>query len=57
MNIPVTSLVAILVIIDKCTRKFPGLPFFVNGKNVTADDVIKALKDLLPLELMYIIKE
>ena len=27
MNIPITSLVAILVIIDNCTRKFLGLTF------------------------------
>lgn len=55
MNIPITSLVAILVIIDNCTRKCLGLPVFVNGKNVTADDIIKALKDVLPHELMHII--
>jgi hypothetical protein len=55
MNIPVASLVEILVIIDNCTRKCLGLPVFVNGKNVTADDVIKALKDMLPPELMHII--
>jgi len=55
MNIPVASLVEILVIINNCTRKFIGLPVFVNGKNVTADDVIKALKDMLPPELMHII--
>jgi len=52
---PITSLVGILVIIDNCTRKCPGLPVFVNGKNVTADDVIEALKDILPPELMRII--
>ena len=55
MNIPVASLVEILVIIDNCTRKCLGLPVFVNGKNVTADDVIKALKDMSPPELMHII--
>jgi hypothetical protein len=54
MNIPVASLVEILVIIDNCTRKCLGLPVFVNGKNVTADGVIKALKDMLPPELMHI---
>lgn len=57
MNIPITSLVAILVIIDNCTRKCLGLPVFVNGKNVTADDVIKALGGVLPPELMYLISD
>lgn len=57
MNIPITSLVAILVIIDNCTRKCLGLPVFLSGKNVTADNVIKALRGLLPPELMYIISD
>ena len=57
MNIPITSLVAILVIIDNYTRKCLGLPVFVSGKNVTADDVIKALRILLPPELKYIISD
>ena len=57
MNIPITFLVAILVIIDNCTRKCLGLPVFLSGKNVTADNVIKALRGLLPPELMYIISD
>jgi transposase InsO family protein len=57
MNIPITSLVAILVIIDNCTRKCLGLPVFVNGKNVTADDVIKALRCVLHPGLTYIISD
>jgi transposase InsO family protein len=57
MNIIITSLVAILVIIDNCTRKCLGLPLFLKGKRVTADDVIKALEDRLPPELKYIISD
>jgi transposase InsO family protein len=49
--------VAIVVIIDNFTRKLLVLPVFVNGKNVTADDVIKALICLLPPELMHVISD
>lgn len=57
MNIPITSLVAVLVIIDNCTRKCLGLPVFIKGRSVTADDVIKALDEVLPPELRYIISD
>ena len=57
MNIIVTSLAAILVIIDNCTRKCIGLPVFMTGRRVTADDVIKALEERLPSELRYIISD
>ncbi len=57
MNVVITSLVAILVIIDNCTRKCLGLPVFINGRKVTADDVIRALEDRLPSELRYIISD
>jgi transposase InsO family protein len=57
MNITITSLVAILVIIDNCTRKCLGLPVFIKGRKVTADDVIKALEDRSPPELRYIISD
>lgn len=57
MNIIITTLVAILVIIDNCTRKCFGLPVFIKGMKVTADDVIKALENRLPPELRYIISD
>ena len=57
MNIIVTYLAAILAIIDNCTRKCIGLPVFMTGRSVTADDVIKALEERLPLELKYIISD
>ncbi len=57
MNVIVTSLAAILVIIDNCTRKCIGLPVFMTGRRVTADDVIKALEERLPSELRYIISD
>lgn len=56
-NVIITSLVAILVIIDNCTRKCLGLPVFIKGRKITADDIIKALKNRLPPELKYIISD
>ena len=57
MKVVITSLVAILVIIDNCTRRCLGLPVFIKGRKVTADDVIRALEDRLPPELRYIISD
>jgi len=57
MNICITSLAAILVILDNCTRKCIGLPVFMTGRSVTADDVISALETSLPLDLKYIISD
>lgn len=55
--ITMSSLVAVLVIIDNCTRKCFGLPLFIQGKRVNADDIIKALeKQLLP-DLKYLISD
>jgi len=57
LNVVITSLVAILVIVDSCTRKCLGLPVFIKGRKITADDVIKALENRLPPELKYIISD
>jgi len=57
MNVIVTSLAAVLVILDNCTRKCIGLPLIMKGRGVTADDVIKALEERLPSELRYIISD
>jgi len=57
MNVVITSLMAIMVIIDNCTRKCLGLPVFIKGWKVTADDVIKALENRLLPELKYIISD
>jgi hypothetical protein len=48
---------AILVIVDNCTRKCLGLPMFTAGVHVTAEEVVAALKDLLPLQLHYLIAD
>lgn len=57
-QIPVVALwVAILVIVDNCTRQSLGLPIFFAGAHVTAEIVIAALKDFLPSQLHYLIAD
>jgi transposase len=53
----VTSWFAILVIIDNCTRVCYGLPLFITGAKVTAEEVVNALQSLLPPELMFLISD
>jgi len=44
-NLPmVFAFVAILVVIDNCTRQCLGIPMFVAGANVTAEMVLDSLK-------------
>lgn len=49
--------IAILVIVDNCTRRCLGLPLFLMGAHVTAELVAEALKALLPKELEYLISD
>lgn len=49
--------IAVLVIVDNCTRRCVGLPLFTLGAHVTADLVVEALKLLLPKELQYLIAD
>jgi transposase InsO family protein len=49
--------IAVLVVIDNCTRRCLGLPLFVAGVNVTADVVAEALSVLLPPELRFLISD
>ncbi len=46
----ITAWVAILVIVDNCTRQCIGLPLFMVGPHVTAQMVVDALKEVLPAE-------
>ena len=48
---------AILVALDNCTRQCFGLPLFVTGAKVTAQQVVEALEALLPPELQYLISD
>lgn len=56
-ELPVTVWIAILVITDNCTRQCLGLPLFVAGAKVTSEMIVKALKELLPPELCFLITD
>jgi transposase InsO family protein len=49
--------IAILVVVDNCTRQSLGLPLFVTGAKVTAQMVVEALRQLLPTELQFLISD
>lgn len=53
----VTAWIAVLVIVDNCSRQCLGVPLFVAGSRVTADMVVAALQDLLPPELQFLISD
>lgn len=53
----VTTWIAILVIIDNCTRQCLGLPLFLAGPRVTSEMIIEALHVLLPPELRFLISD
>jgi transposase InsO family protein len=53
----ITAWIAILVIIDNCTRQSLGLPLFVAGASVTAEMIVEALRTLLPPELHFLISD
>ena len=56
--LPVTTLwIAILVVVDNCTRQCLGLPLFVAGAHVTAELIAEALRVLLPPELQFLISD
>lgn len=52
-----TVWVAVLVVVDSCTRKCLGLPLFMAGVNVIAEVVAEALSVLLPPELRFLISD
>lgn len=49
--------IAILVIIDNCTRQCLGLPLFIAGAHLTAEMVVSALQAFLPVNLQYLIAD
>jgi transposase InsO family protein len=53
----VTDWIAVLVIIDNCTRQCLGLPLFMAGARVSAEMIIEALRVLLPSELHFLISD
>ena len=55
--ITVSAWLAILVVIDNCTRRCVGLPLFSSGPHVTAEEVVSALRPLLPPTLAFLISD
>ena len=53
----ISAWIAILVIVDNCTRQCLGLPLFVAGPKVTAEMIVEALRVLLPPELQFLITD
>jgi len=53
----VNAWIAILVIVDNCSRQCSGLPLFLAGAKVTSEMVVEALRALLPLELQFLISD
>lgn len=53
----VTAWIAVLVVIDNCTRQCLGLPLFVAGSKVTAEMLVDALRHLLPSESQFVISD
>lgn len=53
----ITAWIAILVIVDNCTRQCLSLPLFVAGAHVTAEMIVEALRVLLPPELSFLISD
>lgn len=53
----VTGWIAVLVVVDNCTRRCLGLPLFVAGPHLTAELVVEALQVLLPPELQFLITD
>lgn len=54
---PSTAWLAILVIIDNCTRCCLGLAQFSAGAHVSAEELIQALRPLLPAGLQFLISD
>ena len=53
----VSAWLAILVIVDNCTRRCVGLPLFGSGPHVTCEEVVSALRPLLPAGLAFVISD
>jgi len=54
---PGRNWIAILVIIDNCSRQCLGLPIFRSGAHVTSEEVVVALQTLLPDDLAFLISD
>ena len=54
---PERTWIAILVVIDNCSRQCFGLPIFRSGSHVTSEEVVTALRSLLPEELAFVVSD
>lgn len=56
-TLPKRTWIAVLVIIDNCSRQCLGLPVFRSGAHVTSDEVVAAMQMLLPEDLAYLVSD
>lgn len=49
--------IAILVVIDNCTRQCLGLPLFKSGTKLSSGELVNALRTILPKELQFVISD
>ncbi len=49
--------IAILVVTDNCTRQCLGLPVFRTGARLTSQEVVAALRAVLPAELTFLMSD
>lgn len=49
--------IAVLVVTDNCTRQCLGLPAFQTGAKLTSEELVAALRALLPKELLFLISD
>lgn len=54
---PERTWIAVLAIVDNCSRQCLGLPIFRAGAHVTSDEVVAALRMLLPANLAFLISD
>jgi hypothetical protein len=56
-HLPPRTWIAVLVIIDNCSRQCLGLPIFRSGAHVTSEEVVAAMQTLLPDDLAYLVSD
>jgi hypothetical protein len=49
--------IAILVVTDNCSRQCLGLPIFLSGSHLSSDELVAALRTVLPAELAFVISD
>lgn len=54
---PPRQWLAVLMVVDNCTRQCLGLPLFESGAKLTAQEVSTALGPLLPSELEFVVTD